>query len=122
MCPARLTYQMRAARSTHRWTHPRLLTGTPVYGADGTRLGQLSRDGFQDGYLIMRRVFGSQEIALPEESILRQDATGVHTDLTWRDLDTLLSPPPPGSEMGLIDAFARGPEAAADRFDDDMPE
>lgn len=102
----------------------RLLRGTPVYGRDGTRLGELSRDGFVDGYLVLRRVMGGPEIQLPESVIVRHDATGVHTDLTWRELEALLPPPPPGSEMGLLDAFATGAEAAhANRFDeDDVPE
>jgi hypothetical protein len=102
----------------------RLLRGTPVYGSDGTRLGELSRDGFVDGYLVMRRVMGDPEIQLPESVIVRHDATGVHTDLSWRELEALLPPPPPGSEMGLLDAFATGAEAAhANRFDeDDEPE
>ena len=102
----------------------RLLRGTPVYGRDGTRLGELSRDGFVDGYLVMRRVMGDPEIQLPESVIVRHDATGVHTDLSWHELETLLPPPPPGSEMGLLDAFATGAEAAhANRFDeDDEPE
>jgi hypothetical protein len=102
----------------------RLLRGTPVYGSDGTRLGELSRDGFVDGYLVMRRVMGDPEIQLPESVIVRHDATGVHTDLSWRELEALLPPPPPGSEMGLLDAFATGAEAAhANRFDeDDVPE
>jgi hypothetical protein len=102
----------------------RLLRGTPVYGSDGTRLGELSRDGFVDGYLVMRRVTGDPEIQLPESVIVRHDATGVHTDLSWRELEALLPPPPPGSEMGLLDAFATGAEAAhANRFDeDDEPE
>jgi hypothetical protein len=101
-----------------------LRSSTPVYGADGSRLGELSRDGFQDGRLFMRRVIGGPEIALPEDTIMRHDATGVYTDLSWRDLDALMPPPPPGSEMGLLDAFATGAEAAhADRFDDDdVPE
>jgi hypothetical protein len=102
----------------------RLLRGTPVYGSDGTRLGELSRDGFVDGYLVMRRVTGDPEIQLPESVIVRHDATGVHSDLSWRELEALLPPPPPGSEMGLLDAFATGAEAAhANRFDeDDEPE
>ncbi len=102
----------------------RLLRGTPVYGSDGTRLGELSRDGFVDGYLVMRRVMGDQEIQLPESVIVRHDATGVHADLSWRELEALLPSPPPGSEMGLLDAFATGAEAAhANRFDeDDEPE
>ena len=102
----------------------RLLRGTPVYGRDGTRLGELSRDGFVDGYLVMRRVMGDPEIQLPESVIVHHDATGVHADLSWRELETLLPPPPPGSEMGLLDAFATGAEAAhANRFDeDDVPE
>jgi len=102
----------------------RLLRGTPVYGSDGTRLGELSRDGFVDGYLVMRRVMGGPEIQLPESVIVRHDATGVHTDLSWRELEALLPPPLPGSELGLLDAFATGAEAAhANRFDeDDEPE
>lgn len=102
----------------------RLLRGTPVYGSDGTRLGELSRDGFVDGCLVMRRVMGDPEIQLPESVIVRHDATGVHTDLSWRELEALLPPPPPGSELGLLDAFATGAEAAhANRFDeDDEPE
>jgi hypothetical protein len=102
----------------------RLLRGTPVYGRDGTRLGELSRDGFEDGYLVMRREVGGPEVQLPESVIVRHDATGVHTDLSWRELEALLPPPPPGSEMGLLDAFATGAEAAhANRFDeDDVPE
>jgi hypothetical protein len=102
----------------------RLLRGTPVYGSDDTRLGELSRDGFVDGYLVMRRVTGDPEIQLPESVIVRHDATGVHSDLSWRELEALLPPPPPGSEMGLLDAFATGAEAAhANRFDeDDEPE
>lgn len=101
-----------------------LHSGTPVHGADGTRLGTLSRDGFQDGHLFMRRVIGGPEIALPEAAIVRHDATGVFTDITWPELDAVSSPPPPGSEMGLLDAFAAGAEAAhANRFDDtDIPE
>ncbi|HEX8036509.1 MAG TPA: hypothetical protein VF510_21810, partial [Ktedonobacterales bacterium] len=89
-----------------------------------TRLGTLSRDGFQDGRLFMRRVIGGPEIALPEATIVRHDATGVYTDITWRELDAVSSPPPPGSEMGLLDAFATGAEAAhANRFDEtDIPE
>jgi hypothetical protein len=102
----------------------RLLRGTPVYGSDGTRLGELSRDGFVDGYLVMRRVMEGPEIQLPESVIVRHDATGVHTDLSWRELEALLPPPLPGSELGLLDAFATGAEAAhANRFDeDDEPE
>jgi hypothetical protein len=102
----------------------RLLRGTPVYGSDGTRLGELSRDGFVDGYLVMWRVMGGPEIQLPESVIVRHDATGVHADLSWHELEALLPSPPPGSEMGLLDAFATGAEAAhANRFDeDDEPE
>jgi hypothetical protein len=102
----------------------RLLRGTPVYGSDGTRLGELSRDGFVDGYLVMRRVMEGPEIQLPESVIVRHDTTGVHTDLIWRELEALLPPPLPGSELGLLDAFATGAEAAhANRFDeDDEPE
>jgi hypothetical protein len=102
----------------------RLLRGTPVYGRDGTRLGELSQDGFVDGYLVMRRVMGGPELQLPESVIVRHDGTGVHTDLSWRELEALLPPPTPGSEMGLLDAFATSAEAAhANRFDeDDVPE
>jgi hypothetical protein len=98
----------------------RLLSGTPVYGRDGTRLGMLSRDGYQDGSLVMRPEIGGREIALPESRIVRRDATGVHTDLTWRELDAVL-PPPPGSEMGLRDAFATATDVHANRFEDDQP-
>ncbi|MGZ3600292.1 MAG: hypothetical protein ACXWQR_08740 [Ktedonobacterales bacterium] len=100
-----------------------LHSGTPVHGADGTRLGTLSRDGFQDGRLFMHRVIGGPEIALPEAAIVRHDATGVYTAITWRELDAVSSPPP-GSEMGMLDAFATGAEAAhANRFDEtDIPE
>jgi hypothetical protein len=102
----------------------RLVRGTPVYGRDGTRLGELSQDGLVDGHLVMRPVMGGPEIQLPESVIVRHDATGVHTDLSWRELEALLPPPTPGSEMGLLDAFATGAEAAhANRFDeDDVPE
>lgn len=100
-----------------------LHSGTPVHGADGMRLGTLSRDGFQDGRLFMRRVIGGPEIAVSESAIVRHDATGVYTDITWRELDAISSSPPPGSEMGLLDAFATGAEAAhANRFDEnDIP-
>jgi hypothetical protein len=102
---------------------PRLLSGTPVFGRDGTRLGELTRDGEQDGHLVMHRMMGGPEIALPLSDVLHYDAAGVYTDLTWRDLDAKLPPPPPGSEMGLLDAFATGAEAAhANRFPDDEPE
>jgi len=101
----------------------RLARGTPVFGRDGTRLGELSRDGEQDGRVMMRREMGGDEITLPLDAIVSRDATGVYTLLSWRDLDAVLPPPPPGSEMGLLDALATGAEAAhADRFaDDDLP-
>src|SRR5258707_58669 len=80
-----------------------LHSGPRVHGADGTRLGTrlgtLSRGGFQDGRLFMRRVIGGPEIALPEAAIVRHDATGVYTGITWRDLDAVSFPPPAGSEM-----------------------
>lgn len=98
----------------------RLLSGTPVYGRDGTRLGMLSRDGYQDGYLVLRPEIGGGEYALPESSIVRRDATGVHTALTWRDLDAVL-PSPPGSEVGLRDAFATATDVHANHFEDDPP-
>jgi hypothetical protein len=99
----------------------RLLRGTAVFGRDGTRLGMLSRDGFQDGHLVMRRVIGGPEIALPESAMTSRDATGVYTDLTWRDLDAL-APRHPGTEEGLRDAFATASEVHANKFDeDDVP-
>lgn len=70
----------------------RLAQGTQVLGRDGTRLGLLSRDGIQNGYLIMRRMYGSPELALPESVVILRDATGVYIDLTWRDLDALTPP------------------------------
>src|SRR5258708_35520622 len=90
----------------------RLLRGTPVYGSDGTRLGELSRDGFVDGYLVMRRVTGDPEIQLPESVIVRHDATGVPTDLSWREREALLPPPLPGSGLGPLCAVAAGAEEA----------
>ena len=60
----------------------RLLQGTQVFGRDGTRLGMVRRDGLHDGYLFMRRTFGTDELALPESEIVLRDATGVYTDLT----------------------------------------
>src|SRR5215813_4879988 len=100
----------------------RLLHGTPVFGRDGTRLGALSRDGDQGGRLVMRCEIGVEEIAIPEDAVIHHDAHGVYTSLTWRDLDALVPPSPPGSEAGLLDAFATGAESAhANRFPDDVP-
>ena len=101
---------------------PRFLSGTPVYGRDSTRLGELTRSGEQDGHLVMRRITGDPEIALPLSVVLHDDTAGVYTTLAWRDLDALMPPPPPGSQMGLLDAFAAGAEAAhANHFSDDEP-
>ncbi len=101
---------------------PRLLRGTPVYGKDGTRLGELTRDVGEDGRLIMHRVMGGPETALPEDVVTGIETAGVYTNLTWTDLDALLPSPPPGSEMGLLESFATGAEAAhANRFEDDQP-
>lgn len=101
---------------------PRLLRGMPVFGRDGTRLGELTRDGDEGGVLVMHRIMGGPEIPLPEDVVTGIEPEGVYTNLTWNDLDALLPPPPPGSEMGLLESFATGAEAAhANRFEDDQP-
>lgn len=109
-------------RSDAESAAPRLLRGTPVFGRDDTRLGELTRDGDEDGVLVMHRITGGPEVTLPADVIARIDPAGVYTNLSWSDLDALLPPPAPGSEMGLLESFATGAEAAhADHFEDDEP-
>ena len=100
----------------------RMLAGTPVYGRDDERLGMISRDGMHDGRLIIRPGLMEDEIAIPASAIVRRDATGVYTSLSWRDLAAVLPPSRPGSEQGMLEAFSGGAEAAhADRFPEDLP-
>ncbi len=78
----------------------------------------MSREGIQSGYLILRHLYGSPELVLPESVVFLRDATGVYIDLAWRDLDALTTPRP-GTAEGLLDAFATATSAHADRFEDD---
>jgi hypothetical protein len=102
---------------------PRLLRGMPVFGRDGTRLGELTRDGDEGGVVVLRRDRDEPELTLPEGVVTSIEAAGIYTNLTWSDLDALLPPSPPGSEEGLRDAFGTGAEAAhANRFENDEPQ
>jgi hypothetical protein len=101
---------------------PRVLRGMPVFGRDGTRLGELTRDGDEGGVMVMRRDLDEPELTLPDGVVTSIEAAGIYTRLTWSDLDALLPPPAPGSSEGLRDAFGTGAEAAhANRFEDDEP-
>jgi hypothetical protein len=100
----------------------RMLAGTPVYGHDDERLGEISRDGIHDERLIIRPGLTGDEIAIPASAIVRRDATGVYTSLSRADLAALLPPVRPGSERGMLDALSGGAEAAhANRFPEDVP-
>lgn len=100
----------------------RMLAGTPVYGRDDERLGEISQDGMRDNRLMIRPGLMADEIAIPASAIVRHDATGVYTSLSWADLAAVLPPIRPGSEQGMLDAFSGGAEAAhADKFPEDPP-
>lgn len=100
----------------------RMLAGTPVYGRDDERLGEISRDGMHDDRLIIRPGLTESEIAIPASAIVRRDATGVYTSLSQADLAAVLPPIRPGTERGMLDAFSGGAEAAhADKFPADLP-
>ncbi len=100
----------------------RMLAGTPVYGRDDERLGEISRDGMRDERLIIRPGLTESEIAIPASAIVRRDATGVYTSLSQADLAAVLPPIRPGSERGMLDALSGGAEAAhANKFPADLP-
>jgi hypothetical protein len=71
-------------------TAERMLAGTPVYGRDDERLGEISRDGMQDDRLIIRPGLTESEIAIPASAIVRRDTTGVYTSLSQADLAAVL--------------------------------
>lgn len=100
----------------------RMLAGTPVYGRDDERLGEISRDGMRDDRLMIRPGLMESEIAIPASAIVRRDATGVYTSLSQADLAAVLPPIRPGTERGMLDALSGGAEAAhADKFPADLP-
>ncbi|HST88356.1 MAG TPA: hypothetical protein VLJ14_08265 [Ktedonobacterales bacterium] len=100
----------------------RMLAGTPVYGRDDERLGEISRDGMRDERLMIHPALTESEIAIPASAIVRRDATGVYTSLSQADLAAVLPPIRPGTERGMLDALSGGAEAAhADKFPADLP-
>lgn len=103
-------------------TAERMLAGTPVYGRDDERLGEIGQGGMRDEWLMIRPGLSESEIAIPASAIVRRDTTGVYTSLSQADLAAVLPPIQPGSERGMLDAFSGGAEAVhANKFPDELP-
>lgn len=68
----------------------RISPGMPIYDVAGEKVGKVSEYGVQEPHLIMHkgRIF-SRDVNIPLHDVQRVDATGVHLDLTRKEVHGL---------------------------------